>query len=202
MSKTKTKHIQECNQTLERRFIDEKVFQVNEAMVSLSNIPNHPNVKVDPSDAAKDQINQALLDDIQIAAKKANVIVFINSVKSGRSGEENKARHPSGNAADISKINDKPVSQNNRNDADKFVKELEKLGYIKNKEKTNPKAVLTFGFAGHDNHVHVSNTEGGSGTNTSNLFAAGSTDGTDSSTDLGIAGKYIYNYLTGNQNIA
>jgi hypothetical protein len=33
------------------------------------------------------------------------------------------------------------------------------MGYIKNKEgSSNPKSVLTFGFEGHDNHVHVSNT--------------------------------------------
>lgn len=202
MSKTKTKHIQECNQNLERRFIDKKVFQVNEAMVSLSNIPNHPNVKVDSNDAANDQINQALLNDIQTAAQKAGVTVFINSVKSGRSGEENKGRHPSGNAADISMINGKAVSLSNKDDANKFVKELEKLGYKKNQESSNPKAVLTFEFPGHDNHVHVSNTEGGSGTNTSNLFAAGSTDGTGSSTGLGKGGEIMYKILTGDQNIA
>jgi hypothetical protein len=33
------------------------------------------------------------------------------------------------------------------------------MGYTKNQEgSSNPKSVLTFGFEGHDNHVHVSNT--------------------------------------------
>jgi hypothetical protein len=32
------------------------------------------------------------------------------------------------------------------------------MGYTKNAEgPSNPKSVLTFGFKGHDNHVHVSN---------------------------------------------
>jgi hypothetical protein len=33
------------------------------------------------------------------------------------------------------------------------------MGYTKNQEgSSNPKSVLTFGFKGHDNHVHISNT--------------------------------------------
>ena len=37
------------------------------------------------------------------------------------------------------------------------------LGYTKNSEPNSsvPKSVLTFGFAGHDNHVHVSNIQQG-----------------------------------------
>jgi hypothetical protein len=32
------------------------------------------------------------------------------------------------------------------------------MGYTKNAEgPSNPKSVLTFGFEGHDNHVHISN---------------------------------------------
>jgi len=36
------------------------------------------------------------------------------------------------------------------------------MGYTKNSENTNSKAVLTFGIKGHDTHVHVSNTGGSS----------------------------------------
>jgi hypothetical protein len=44
-------------------------------------------------------------------------------------------------------------------DIERFVSELEKLGYKKNVgESGNPKVVLTFGFKNHHHHVHVSNT--------------------------------------------
>jgi hypothetical protein len=58
-------------------------------------------------------------------------------------------------------INGKAVSPSNRADADKLVAALVSMGYNKNAEgPSNPKAVLTFGFEGHDNHVHVSNMTG------------------------------------------
>ena len=51
------------------------------------------------------------------------------------------------------------MSPSNREDADKLVKALVRMGYVKNKEnKSTPKSVLTFGVAGHDDHVHISNT--------------------------------------------
>jgi hypothetical protein len=60
-------------------------------------------------------------------------------------------------------INGKAVSPSNRADADKLVAALVSMGYNKNAEgPNNPKAVLTFGFPGHDDHVHVSNTGGAS----------------------------------------
>ena len=180
-SYTKKRHINESNLRLEERFINEK-------MVSLSNIPNHPNIDTDKTDASKDNINQDLLNDIQVAAKNAGVKVFINSVISNRNNEENKGRHPSGNAADISMINGKAVSPQNRADADKFVAELIKLGYVKNQESNNPKAVLTFGFKGHDDHVHVSNTS-----NSEQNTASSNTSTTSSSTSpsSGIAKEFL-----------
>ena len=51
-------------------------------------------------------------------------------------------------------------------DINKFVDELVKMGYKKNTESGNDKAVLTFGFPNHDNHVHVSRVSD-SGTSTS-----------------------------------
>jgi hypothetical protein len=109
---------------------------------------------------SRDNINQQLLKDIQDAAKAADVNVSITTARSGH--ESLPSRHPSGNAVDISIINNEPVSLANRSDADKFVNALVKMGYVKNSEKNNSKAVLTFGFPKHDDHVHVSNTENSS----------------------------------------
>ena len=111
---------------------------------------------VGKSTPSKDTINTALLKDIQTAAKSAGLKVDITTAVSGH----NKGtRHETGNAIDISIINGKSVSSSNRADADKLVDALIKMGYTKNQEgSSNPKSVLTFGFEGHDNHVHVSNT--------------------------------------------
>lgn len=106
---------------------------------------------------ASDNINTALLSDIDMAAKAAGVKVDITTAVSGHKSLP--SRHPSGNAVDISIINGKAVSPSNRSDADKFVAALVSMGYSKNEENSsNPKAVLTFGVKGHDDHVHVSNT--------------------------------------------
>ena len=102
-----------------------------------------------------DDINTALLQDIQTAARAAGVKVDITTAVSGH--KHLPSRHPSGNAVDIAMINGKAVSPSNRADADKLVSALVSMGYTKNSESGNPKAVLTFGFPGHDDHVHVSN---------------------------------------------
>ena len=60
----------------------------------------------------------------------------------------------------IAIINGRAVRKSKRADADKLVGELIKMGYTKNREVGNPKAVLTFGFPKHDDHVHISNTTG------------------------------------------
>lgn len=111
---------------------------------------------------ASDNINTTLLQDVQTAAKSAGLKVDITTAISGhdtKTKSGNTSRHPSGNAVDIAKINDRAVSLSNRADADKLVTALISMGYTKNAEgPSNPKSVLTFGFKGHDNHVHVSNT--------------------------------------------
>ena len=114
---------------------------------------------------ASDNISTALLQDIQTASKSAGVNVSVTTGISGHGAKTksgNTSRHTTGNAVDIAKINGKAVSLANRADADKLVAALVSMGYNKNAEgPNNPKAVLTFGFEGHDNHVHVSNTSGG-----------------------------------------
>ena len=129
---------------------------------------------------SRDNINVALLQDIEKAAKIAGVQVDITTAISGH--ESLPSRHPSGNAVDISMINGKAVSPSNSGDANKLVQALVSMGYTKNQEgSANPKAVLTFGVKGHDNHVHISNTTGSpsteqpSGTTTSNTGTQSST---------------------------
>ena len=139
---------------------NKKMISLDETSVVLKNT-NYSNVKFDTDGTQNDMVNQALLDDIQKAASSAGVTVTITTAISGHGAETasgNKSRHPSGNAVDISVVNGSSVSPSNRNDTDKFVNSLISLGYTKNSESGNPKAVLTFGFPGHDNHVHVSNT--------------------------------------------
>jgi hypothetical protein len=112
------------------------------------------------SNPLSDKINPLLLNDIDLAAKNANVKVSITTAVSGhRKG----SRHSSGHAVDIAMVNG--LGFRNETDANKkgilddirkFVDELIKLGYKKNTESGNDKAVLTFGFKGHDHHIHVS----------------------------------------------
>jgi hypothetical protein len=137
---------------------------------------------------SRDTINIALLQDIEKAAKIAGVQVDITTAISGH--ESLPSRHPSGNAVDISMINGKAVSPSNSGDANKLVQALVSMGYTKNQEgSANPKAVLTFGVKGHDNHVHISNTtsspstEQPSGTTTSNTGTKSSTTSTTPSSD-------------------
>jgi len=109
---------------------------------------------VGKSTPSRDTINTALLQDVQTAAKSAGLKVDITTAVSGH---DKGTRHETGNAVDVAIINGKSVSPSNRADADKLVAALVSMGYVKNSESGNPKAVLTFGFKGHDNHVHISN---------------------------------------------
>jgi hypothetical protein len=159
-----------------------KLIQLLEANIQISSL-SCANVKVD-SDTSGDKVNEALLKDICAAAKNAQVRVTITTAISGHAAETasgNASRHPVGNAVDISLINETPVkTPSNRENVDNFVNQLEILGYTKNSESGNPKSVLTFGFPGHDNHVHVSNNEQSTGTPGSS--GTTSTSGTTAST--------------------
>jgi hypothetical protein len=130
---------------------DMKKNKVTEALDNFSNVDFKP---LNGSNPSADNINVSLLQDIQTAAKNANLKVDITTAITGhRPG----TRHETGNAVDIAIINGKAVSTSNRTDADKLVGELVKLGYAKNvAESGNDKVVLTFGMKDHDNHVHVS----------------------------------------------
>jgi hypothetical protein len=136
---------------------DMKKNKVTEAVDNYSNVDFKDGV-VGNSRPSKDNINVSLLQDVQTAARNANLKVDVTTAVSGHKPG---TRHESGNAVDIAMINGKAVSLNNRADADKLVGELVKLGYAKNVTETgNDKVVLTFGMKDHNNHVHVSKKSG------------------------------------------
>ena len=112
------------------------------------------------SNPLNDKINPSLLSDIDKAAKLAGVIV---NVTTAITGHKNAGRHPSGNAVDIAIVNgkgwfNKSSAQRNGiyNEIILFVDKLKEMGYVLNNEYGNDKAVLTFDFPGHENHIHVS----------------------------------------------
>ena len=115
---------------------------------------------------SRDKINPSLLLDIETAAKKVGVTA---SITTAVSGHDSGTRHETGNAVDIAIFNGQGFSS--KDDAVKkgiytgiynFIQELISMGYIYNSESGNDKAVLSFGFKGYDNHVHVSrNSDGG-----------------------------------------
>jgi len=139
----------------------------------------------------KDQINKPLLDDIETAAKAAGVTVTVDFAKTGHNSTTssgNPSRHSTNTAVDIDYIGGKVVSPANRDVVDKFVNALISMGYNKNAEgPSNPKAVLTFGFPGHDNHVHVSNTTNAS-SNIGNNYSQ--VTGNTESDNNSITGRY------------
>jgi len=123
----------------------------------------YPNVNfkdgvVRGSTPSKDPIKDSLLRDISKAAVDAGVVVSITTAISGHKSTP-PSRHTAGDAVDIAIIDGIAVNPraSNRAKIDEFVAALQRLGYKKNVEKGNPKALLTFGFANHDDHVHVSN---------------------------------------------
>jgi hypothetical protein len=107
-----------------------------------------------------DKINPSLLMDIDSAAQIAGTMA---SVTTAVSGHDTGTRHESGLAVDLAMFDglgygSKEDAKNKKiyDKIEKFVNALEDMGYIINRESGNDKAVLWFGFAGHNNHVHVS----------------------------------------------
>jgi len=165
MKNSKTRHIFECNQRLEKRFLNERL-----EMVQLEKT-YYPNVKYDFDGTNKDFVNRSLLEDLQRAAEKAGVTVTITTAKSGHSSE--RSRHATQTAVDISIINGEgsggatsPYNGNPkfREYGNKLKDALVNLGYSLNVESGNQKAVLwqTSTGGNHFNHLHVSNNGGAS----------------------------------------
>jgi hypothetical protein len=130
-------------------------------------------VKVD-SDLKNDEVNDALLQDLQTAGKKADVVLKITTAKSDHSvntKDGNKSRHGFQTAVDIAILNGKGAggASNSTNGNKEFrengnkVKDvLVSMGYNWNAEKGHTKAVLwqTNTGGNHYNHLHVSNKTG------------------------------------------
>lgn len=110
---------------------------------------------------SKDNTNPQLLKDISRAAVSSNVTVVITTACTGHKPG---TRHGSNDAVDIAIVNNSriyseknAINQGIHDDMGRFVKQLQKIGYRKNvSERGRKKVVLTFGFPGHDNHIHIS----------------------------------------------
>jgi len=158
--------------------------EVNEAFVQL-NDTSYSNVKFDSDGTQYDQVNQALLYDLQAAASKANVVVTITTAKSGHSDTTtsgNQSRHSTNTAVDIAILNGVNAggASNEINGNSQFRElgnslkaELVNMGYSLNAEGGNQKAVLwqTNTGGNHFNHLHVSNTQGVTGSAPSESMA-------------------------------
>lgn len=149
---------------------------ISEAMTKLK-MTSLSNVKYDFDGTHNDYVNQGLLDDINKAAQAAGVVATITTAKSGHSYKTksgHKSRHMDGTGVDIAIIDGIGAggASNSTNGNAKFrmlgnklASALESLGYKRNVERGNQKAVLwqTNTGGNHFNHLHVSNTAGASG---------------------------------------
>lgn len=140
-----------------RKKLNEAPQSVNQ---SLYNNVNFKDGVVGSSYPSRDKINPSLLLDIETAAKRAGVTA---SVTTAVSGHKYGTRHGTGNAVDIAMFNGQGYAS--KDDAVKrgiytgiydFIQQLISMGYVYNVESGNDKAILSFGFEGHENHVHVS----------------------------------------------
>lgn len=161
----------ETSNAVERFKSDNQVAttELSESNVQLDTT-SYSNVKYDRDGTHKDMVNQTLLNDVQKAAKEANLTVTITTASSGHpSQKSNKpSRHKTNSAVDISIINGKNSggATNNKNGdpefrklGDQLVNQLVKIGYVLNNESGNSKAIIWQSNMGgnHFNHVHVSN---------------------------------------------
>jgi hypothetical protein len=140
-----------------------KLIQLLETKIKLGS-HGCSNIDVD-ADISTNMVNDELLNGICQAANAAGVKVRITTAVSDHPAETNSgsiSRHSTGNGVDISVINDKAVKDaSNKPNVDKFVSQLEQLGYKRNSEESNKKSVL-WQMQDHYDHVHVSNTTGDS----------------------------------------
>lgn len=147
----------------------ERKTKKSEKLVRLKDT-NYSRVRYDLDKTQNDKVNKALLDDLQKAAEKADIIVTITTAKSGHSpftifGSE--SRHWKNIAVDIAILNG--IGSGNAKNAisgnpkfrelgNRLKDELVKLGYVWNTEYNNKKAILwqTNKGGNHFNHLHVS----------------------------------------------
>jgi hypothetical protein len=138
--------------------------KVSEAVDVYDNV-DFKDYVVGKSTPSRDDINTALLRDVQTAARMAGLHVDITTAISGHDGG---TRHETGNAVDVSRINgigSGGATNGNNGNAEfrklgnKLKDALVSMGYVWNTEIGNSKAVLwqTNKGGNHFNHVHISN---------------------------------------------
>lgn len=142
--------------------------KIEEAFVTIGD-QSYSHVKVD-YDTRQDEVNDALLEDLQAAGEATGVVITITTASTGHSKYTitgNKSRHGFGTAVDIALLNGVGYGNKKFKEyGDKVKDALVSMGYSWNSESGNPKAVLWQTNIGgnHYNHLHVSNQEGVSGT--------------------------------------
>jgi hypothetical protein len=148
---------------------------LGEAMTQLKTI-SYPNLKIDFDGTQNDFVNQGLLDDLNKAAGAAGLVATITTAKTGHgyfTKSKNKSRHMDGTGVDIAILDGVgaggATSSTNGNAkfrelGNRLASALESLGYRRNVESGNDKAVLwqTNTGGNHFNHLHVSNKVGAS----------------------------------------
>lgn len=115
-------------------------------------------------------INPTLINDLHKASRISGFSIYVGSAYTGRENSKttsgNVSRHTKGYAVDIPMINGISKASNVikfTQLAESLARVFESMGYTRNKESGNPRAVL-FGFnkksmgGDHTNHVHVSCT--------------------------------------------
>lgn len=141
--------------------------EIKEAFVTIGDT-SYSHVKVD-RDSSGDEVNQALLDDLQAAGEAVGVVITITTAVSGHSKKTisgNDSRHGFGTAVDIAILNGVSYGNKKWKEYGDAVKDaLVSMGYTHNSESGNDKAVLWQTNIGgnHYNHLHVSNRIGVSG---------------------------------------
>jgi hypothetical protein len=152
-----------------------KILMEGPNMVALKTT-SYPNVKFDTDGTQNDEVNKALLDDIQKAAESTGIIATITTAKTGHSEltiNGRNSRHMNGTGVDVAILdgigsNGATNSLNGnakfRELGTKLKNELVSMGYIWNTESGNDKAVLwqTNTGGNHFNHLHISNKTGSS----------------------------------------
>ena len=150
-----------------------KILMEGPNMVKLKST-SYPNVKFDNDGTQNDEVNQALLQDIQKAAESVGIIATITTAKTGHSNltiNGVPSRHNFGTAVDVTILNGvgaegatNGINGNSkfRELGNKLKNALVSMGYTWNTESGNDKAVLwqTNTGGNHFNHLHISNKTG------------------------------------------
>jgi hypothetical protein len=152
-----------------------KILMEGPNMVKLKTT-SYPNVKFDNDGTQNDEVNDALLQDIQKAAESVGIVATITTAKTGHPAltiNGRPSRHMTGTGVDVAILDGigSNYATNGSNGNAKFrmlgnkLKDaLVSMGYTWNVEIGNDKAVLwqTNTGGNHFNHLHISNKTGAS----------------------------------------